>query len=193
MIAQIYARQDGTIAHVADNSFSITPDPDTTLVIEFDAATYSTEYQHIADNSKAAFWDGANLQINSAVYLDSAWIAARQAELTQAESIEAAQSGLLDKVLLAEQYATDIKTLYNAVLDQTENQTVQSARFNALYAVVQAAPLAFRNRIITDIQQELGFDVTGTLTATQQRQACFYLRVFSTQLATLLLARKLLS
>ena len=121
------------------------------------------------------------------------WLAAHTATVAHTATIETAQSGLLDKVALAEQYAADIKTLYNAVLDQTENQTVQPTRFNNLYAVVQAAPVALRNRVVTDIQEELGFNVTGSLSAAQQRQACLYLRVFATQLATLLMARKLLS
>lgn len=191
-MVMIYARQDGTLAHVWDMDYGA-PDEDTTLIVQFDMDTYLSIYQQIADNVKDVLYTNGNLQIGEVVIVDSTWIAARQTELTQAETIESAQSGLLDKVLLAEQYADSIKTLYNAVLDQTENQTMQPTRFNNLYAVVQASSNAFRNRIITDIEQELGFNVTGTLSATQQRQACFFLRVFSTELATLLMARKLLS
>lgn len=86
-IASIYARQDGTIAHIVDSSFAITPDADTTLVIRFSIDAYPAEYQHIAANSTAAFWDGANLQIDNVVYLSSVWIAARQNELTTAAGI----------------------------------------------------------------------------------------------------------
>lgn len=99
MICSIYARQDGTIAHIDDGIFAITPDPDTTLVIQFAIDSYPTEYQHIADNSKAAFWDGANLQIDNVVYLDSAWIAARQAELTQAGNDATEDSSARDTLL----------------------------------------------------------------------------------------------
>lgn len=112
------------------------------------------------------------------------------ADIAANETIESAQSGLLDKVALAEQYADSIKTLYNAVLDQTENQTAQPNRFNALYAVVQAAPLAFRSRFVTDCTQELGFDVAGTLTLNQQRQTCLFIRVWVTGLALLLSVRR---
>ena len=85
-VASIYARQDGTIAHITDGIFAITPDANTTIVIQFSIDAYPVEYQYIAANSKAALWDGTNLQIDGAVYLSSAWIAARQAELNTAQA-----------------------------------------------------------------------------------------------------------
>lgn len=186
MIASIYARQDGTIAHVDDGMFPFTPDANTTRVIQFAMDSYGTEYQHIASNTKAAFWDGANLQIDNVVYLDAAWIAARAAEIAQAGNIADAQTGLRDKVDLARTHAVTIRILFNAVLDQTIGQTAQPTRFDTLKTIIQNAPLAFRERLITDCIQELGFDPTTPLSAAQIRQATLYVRMWVTGLALLL-------
>lgn len=113
-------------------------------------------------------------------------------ELTSEQQIESAQSGLLDKVLLAEQYASDIRTIYNLVLDFTELQITQPTRFNNLLSAFTASAMAFRNRFITDCEQELGFNPTGTLTVAQQRQTTLYARVWITPLVLLLMARKVL-
>lgn len=117
--------------------------------------------------------------------LESALDSANTASASQT-TIESAQAGLKDKVSLASSNADNIKTLFNAVLDQTIDQTIQPTRFENLNAVLATLSIGFRNRLITDIQEELGFDVTGTLTATQQRQACLYIRMWITPLAVLL-------
>jgi hypothetical protein len=108
------------------------------------------------------------------------------AVLTTEQQITAAQAGLRDKVSLAETHATTIKVLFNAVLDQTINQTVQPTRFDNLKTVIQNAAPAFRDRLITDCVQELGFDPTGVLSAAQIRQATLYVRAWVTGLALLL-------
>lgn len=87
-IARIFARANGTIAHVWDELY--TPDDGATLRVTFHVDSYQTEFQHIADHAKQATWDGANLRIDGNIYLSAAWIAARLAEVN-AVTAEAAQ------------------------------------------------------------------------------------------------------
>ena len=58
-----------------------------------------------------------------------------------------AQSGLKDKIALAKTYASDIKTLWNACLDQLENNSSHPTRFNNVLAAVNALPTALKNRV----------------------------------------------
>lgn len=108
------------------------------------------------------------------------------ATLTENQQTQVAKAGLKSKISLAQTHADAIKNLFNEVLDQTLNQTVQPDRFNVLKAIIDASVPAFRNRLITDIQQELGIDVTGSLTLAQQRQCTLYIRAWVTGLALLL-------
>jgi hypothetical protein len=146
-ICSVYARQDGTIAHVADSTFPITPDPDTTRVIQFSIDAYPVEYQHISDNSKTAFWDGANLQIDSVVYLNAAWVAARQTEITQADVKAIARTLMLSdaKNYLSAQLQSaspNVQTIFTTVKNYvdgnatlTQMLTNQIALFNTAYGV----------------------------------------------------------
>ncbi len=184
MRCEVYVYLNNAIAHIIDESFPITPDANTTRIIVFDASTYPTESDFIRSHNM--LWDGANLRHDGNIYLSAAWIAARLAEANQASTIASAKSGLKDKIALAQTHADTIKVLFNAVLDQTINQTVQPTRFTDLRTIITNAVPAFRDRVVTDIQQELGFDVTGNLTLAQQRQATLYMRAWVTGMALLL-------
>lgn len=116
-----------------------------------------------------------------------AWVIV-QAQIASEATIRSARQDLRDKIALAHDsaFAPVIKSLFNATLDNTLGQVGQPARFTAIQTIVNAAPNAFKNRFITDLQEELGIDYATISTTTQQRQASFFARVWSTQLALLL-------
>jgi hypothetical protein len=186
MTTSLWLMDSGFLA-VRDSAYDTQDDTATwQRIAVYDETAYPVIHQTLSDNVKNATWANGQLTINGQVVIDSAWIAARQAEITQAGNVASAKTGLLDKIDLAKTHATTIRTLFNAVLDQTINQIAQPTRFDALKAVIQNAPLAFRERLITDCIQELGFDPTGTLSAAQIRQATLYVRMWITGLALLL-------
>lgn len=153
MIAQIYARNDGTIAHVADDSLPLTPDMSVTLIIQFDATIYSTEYQHIADKSKGALWDGANLLIDGAVYLDALWIATRQAELTQAETIETEDT--TERSTLLSQYNAAVTQIGNDLADVVAGQTAMQTQPNSVTKSVILGVLTILQHQLNREEREL--------------------------------------
>jgi hypothetical protein len=181
---------------LVENVFAVYPDAfdtipapqDAVLIARYSEATYTELHQLMSVNVHLLNWNpvAEELKLGDDVLIDSVWIQARESELTQASDLKAAKVGLRDKMALAQTHAATITILFNAVLDQTVNQTVQPTRFDNLKAVIQNAPQAFRDRLITDCVQELGVDPTGVLTAPQQRQATLYLRAWVTPLALLL-------
>ena len=143
-VASIYARQDGTIAHITDGIFAITPDANTAIVIQFAIDSYPVEYQHIAANSKAALWDGANLQIDSAVYLSSAWIAARQAELAQSNAKAIARTLMLStaKNYLSEQLqaaSPNVANIHTTIRAYVADNAILTQMVTNQIAVAQTA------------------------------------------------------
>lgn len=184
MRCEVYVyTSNNKIAHIIDEVLPFPTDANTTRIIVFDTDEYSAESAFIRSHNIT--WDGANLRINDSIYLSAAWIAARASEVNQADVLAAAKAGLRDKIALAKEHADTITIMLNMVLNQTQLQTVQPDRFNNVRAVITNAPQGFRDRVVTDVQQELGFDVTGTLTVAQQRQACLYLRMWCMPLAFL--------
>lgn len=153
IIASVYARQDGTIAHIIDDTFPITPDANTTRVIQFDADSYPTEYAHISANTKAAFWDGANLQIDSAVYVDAAWITARQNEISQAATIEAEDE--TERSNLLNQYNAALTQISNDLADVASGITAMQAQPNSVTKTVVLGMLTIQQHQLNREQRTL--------------------------------------
>ncbi len=115
MIARIYARQNGTLAHVWDDDYG-TPEENTTLAARFFIADYPAIYQQIADNVKAVLFTNGNLMQGETVIVDSVWITARIAEITQAETIETTDLSEREQLLnLAEIAITNIASDRQAI------------------------------------------------------------------------------
>lgn len=186
-LIKIYARQNGSIAHVDDGTFPFIPELNTSVIVTFDGEIYPEQYQQIAQDTTRVHWNGSALLLDNVEYLSAAFIAARLAETTKNNAISAAKSGLKDKVILAQNHAETIRQLFNAVWDNSLTLATQPTRFQALQTIVANASQAFRNVIVTDIQQELGFDVTSAgLTLAQQRQATAFMRSWTVGAALLL-------
>ena len=117
----------------------------------------------------------------------NAYLAAQTSESV----IVTAQTGLKNKIALAEQFASSIAAVLNVSLQQTEDATTQPTRFNNIKAVMDAQPAAFRNRFNGDLLQETGI-VIASIVVLDYPNYCRYIRQWSTQLSLLLLARKAL-
>src|SRR5262245_5860548 len=92
-ICTVYARLDGTIAHVRTDDFIVSAaDAGTTRVARFDTATYPAIYNLINSQVKQVRFQNDALVLimpdgNIAPIVDSAWIQAREAEIVAAETI----------------------------------------------------------------------------------------------------------
>lgn len=128
---------------------------------------------------------------NQLITLYDNWIAANVAAQAVETTITTAQTGLKNKIALAEQFAPSITALLNVSLQQTEDATTQPTRFNNIKAVMDAQPAAFRNRFNGDLLQETGISI-GSILALNYPDYCRYVRLWSSQLSLLLLARKAL-
>lgn len=90
-IAQVWARLDGTIAHVWLESIG-TPDDNATRVAKFDADTHLQVYLQLSDNIKnVRYLDGALVLISpilpNVTVVDAIWIAAQEAQIAAAEFV----------------------------------------------------------------------------------------------------------
>lgn len=118
-------------------------------------------------------------------------IAAHDSEaLTETQQVDSATAGLKDKMALAHQanVAPHIRTLFNATLQATQDATPQPDRYtNIMSAIESTNPSPIYTRIKVCLLAELGIDYDATPhSAAQQRQICFFVRMWSTQLAVLL-------
>lgn len=128
LICEIYARLDGTISNVITGDFG-SPDANTTLVVQFDVDNYPTEHEAVNNQSDKLFWDGANLQLDSVIYLDATWIAARKAEIDNAVNVEIEDT--TEKRELLNQYNAALTQIAN---DLTDVATGKAALPNATLA-----------------------------------------------------------
>lgn len=107
-----------------------------------------------------------------------------------AAKIDAAESGIKQKVILAQGMAADIRMLFDAVLDATQGQDDVATRYAAVRAVVDGGATAFKNRFNSDLLYETGVDAATVSTDNQKRTYCLYARVWVGLLVSLLLAGK---
>lgn len=119
IIVQVYARPNGTIAHVWDGDYGA-PENGATLVARFDFSTYRALYQQLADNVKALRYTNGAIVQGENVILSSAWIAARETELTTLANNQSADSSeratlLAQAAAALTQIANDKTALQNAL------------------------------------------------------------------------------
>ena len=112
----VYARANGSIAHVWDMDYGA-PEVDTTLVVQFDADTYPTEYQTLADNVKDVTYTGGALVLNATPIVDATWIAARNAEVATAATVQTAKTSILALSSKADNHASRIALCFAAVIE----------------------------------------------------------------------------
>lgn len=123
-----------------------------------------------------------------ATTIDAILAAHNATQQSNVQTIQTARAGLRDKITLAHDpaIAPHIMALFNVTLDSTLNQTTQPTRFTAVQTVIDAAPVGFKNRFVSDLLHELGIDYATISTDTQRRQTALFARIWSTQLALLL-------
>lgn len=114
------------------------------------------------------------------------WETERLAEIDNENEITDSRNGLKEKISLAQAFHSEIKTVFNAILEETETQTVQPARYNTLRALMDSQSGTFKNRFNTDLLQEARIDESNITTDTQRSTYCLYLRTWITGLVILL-------
>lgn len=114
------------------------------------------------------------------------WENNRLTVLQEANELADSRNGLREKIDFSKTFHAEIKILFNAVLEETETQTVQPDRYTTLRAVMDAQTSAFRNRFNNDLMEEAGIDSTSISTTNQRRTYSLYLRLWISGLAILL-------
>lgn len=90
MTTSLWLMDNGFFA-VRDSAFDTQPDTaNWTRLARYDETLHPVLHQRLSDNVKNAVWENGQLTIDGQAVIDSAWIAARQAELNTAQ-LEAAQ------------------------------------------------------------------------------------------------------
>lgn len=131
-MARIFVQDNNTIA-VWGDMFNAEPDPaNWTRIARYIESGYAALHQQMSEDTTLLSWNATTQELsrNSVVIIDSAWIAARQAELTQAENVVTED---------ASERAT-LLSLYNAAMTQIGND--QTAITNGKTALVAATTLA---------------------------------------------------
>lgn len=114
------------------------------------------------------------------------WENARLLSLTNEAAVGESKNGLKEKIAFAQLLHSEIKTVFNAILEETETQTVQPARYNTLRALVDSQSGTFKNRFNNDLLQEARIDSSTISTDSQHSTYCLYLRTWITGLVILL-------
>jgi enamine deaminase RidA (YjgF/YER057c/UK114 family) len=84
MTTSLWLMDNGFFA-VRDSAYDTQPDTTNwTRLARYDETLHPVPHQKLSDNVKNATWANGQLTIGGQVAIDSAWIAARQTELTQA-------------------------------------------------------------------------------------------------------------
>jgi hypothetical protein len=181
MIAQIYARVDGSLAHVWDADYGA-PEGGSILVIQFDIETYPDEFAFISANSASAFWNTGTGQLEipqGNVYLNAAQIAQAQAELDIQTSVTGAKQTILANTERAWQFAPSIAALFAESTEQGEALTSNLDTLITAYRnVVAAQGTGFRNAFQARLT---AFGITDVNNMTNQQKIIYalYFDLFS--------------
>jgi hypothetical protein len=181
MIATIYARIDGTLAHVWDADYG-TPEVGSIPVMQFDIETYPDEFAFISANSASAFWNNISgaLEIPQGnVYLDATWIADAQSELDTQGSVTGAKQTILANAERAWQFAPSIAALFAESTEQAEAMTSNLDTLITTYRiVVEAQGTGFRNAFQARLT---AFGITDVNNMTNQQKIIYalYFDLFS--------------
>lgn len=115
------------------------------------------------------------------------WENERLAFVAIADETKNNQQGLREKIGFAVAFSLEIRTVFNAVLEETEQQTDLTTRYANIQPLLELQPSPFKNRFKTDLLVEMGVDASAIVTDDEKSAYLRYLR-FWIQGLTILLA-----